>query len=140
VLRRSRIDGEFEGFDEDVLFRLTDGTFWLQDEYRYWYYYAYCPEVEICVDGGRFHLRVVGTTESVAVREVHGVMESRIAGAFTGWQGESEYELINGQVWKQARYRYEYKYFYRPEVLIYDAAAGKLMDVERCRAVVRRLR
>lgn len=134
------IDGSFTGFDGDTLVKLTDGTFWLQDEYKYWYHYAYCPNAEIFRDGARLRLRLVGQSESVAIRQVHGVIEARIAGAFEGWQGESEYELTNGQVWKQRKYRYEYKYKYRPQVLVYDAPSGKVMDVEGSRAIVERVK
>jgi hypothetical protein len=134
------VDGTFEGFDSDSLFKLADGTYWLQAEYSYWYYYAYRPVVEIYSLNGVPHLRVVGQSQSVAVRQISDVIESRIAGEFTGWDGESEYELINGQIWKQTAYRYEYKYKYRPRVLIYGASAGKMMDVEGSRAVVERIR
>lgn len=140
VVRQSRINGEFHGFDEDALFRLMDGTFWLQAEYKYWYHYAYGPQVEIVRDRGTFRLRVSGQTESVAVHQVHDIIESHIAGAFEGWQGESEYELVNGQVWRQAVYKYEYQYKYRPEVFIYSGSAGMIMDVEGYRAVARRVR
>lgn len=139
-VRRSRINGEFHGFDEDILFRLMDSTSWLQAEYKYWYHYAHSPQVEIIRDGGTFRLRVSGQTESVAVRQVYDVIESHIAEAFEGWQGESEYKLLNGQVWRQAVYKYEYQYKYRPEVVIYSGSAGMIMDVEGCRAVVRRVR
>jgi hypothetical protein len=134
------IEGDFGGFDGDALFHLSNGTYWLQAEYKYWYYYAYRPEVEVYVLGGRSYLRIVGQSESVAIEQVSGIIESRISGAFTGWKGDSEYELTNGQVWKQARYRYQYRYKYRPHVLIYSASSGKIMDVEGCRAVVKRVR
>ena len=76
----------------------------------------------------------------MAVEQLSGVIESRISGDFSGWDGESEYELTNGQVWKQARYRYQYRYKYSPRVLIYRASGGHIMDVEGCRAVVQRIR
>ncbi len=140
AMRRAQIDGTFYRFNRDALFKLTDGTFWLQDEYKYWYHYAYRPQVEILRDGGRFVLRLAGSQEMVAVRQLSRVIESRISGAFEGWQGESEYELTNGMVWKQQHYKYEYKYSYQPTVLIYDTPSGKVMDVDGCRATVRRVR
>jgi hypothetical protein len=140
VIWRGQIDGEFTGFDSDAIFKLSDGTYWLQDEYCYWYYYAYQPEVEIISERGTPHLRVVGQTQSVAVRQVLDVIESQINGAFNGWAGDSEYELTNGQVWKQKRYRYEYNYKYRPQAIIYSASGGEIMDVDGCRAIVERIR
>ena len=140
VICRAQVKGAFQGFHEDALFSLADNSHWLQAEYKYWYHYSYRPAVEIFRDGGRVCLRLAGRLESVAVRKCSGVVESQIADAFEGWQGESEYELTNGQVWKQRGYRYEYKYQYRPSVIIYDASSGTVMDVDGCRAVVERVR
>jgi len=140
TIYRAHIDGEFSGFDSDALFHLNNGTYWLQAEYKYWYHYAYRPEVEICRRGGGFYLRLAGQSASVVVEQLTDVIESRISGAFTGWQGDSEYELTNGQIWKQVRYRYQYRYKYRPHVLIYSASSGKTMDVGGCRANVKRVR
>jgi hypothetical protein len=137
---QGQIDGTFTGFDGDALFKLTDGTYWLQAEYKYWYHYAYCPRVELFREHGAIRLRLSGQSDSVAVRQVNGVIESQIEDEFNGWDGESEYELTNGQVWKQSRYRYEYKYMCRPRVFIYDGSSGKIMDVDGCRAAVERIR
>jgi len=137
---RGDIDGSFTGFDADALFKLSDRTYWLQAEYKYWYHYAYRPQVEIYLVYGVPHLRVVGQSELVAVRQIGNVIESQTAGEFSGWDGESEYELTNGEVWKQARYRYQYQYKYRPHVIIYEASGGTIMDVDGCRAVVERIR
>jgi len=134
------MEGEFQGFDQDALFSLTDGTHWLQAEYKYWYHYAYRPTVEIFRDGVRICIRVAGRTESVMVKQLSGVIESQLADAFEGWQGDSEYELTNGQVWRQRVYKYEYKYAYRPNVVIYDTSSGTVMDVDGSRAIVERVR
>ena len=134
-----RIDGEFEGFDEDMLFKLQNGTFWLQDEYKYWYHYAYRPTVELLKQGSRNYLRVKGHDQVVIVRQIFGVIEGNIDGEFKGWAGDTEYRLTNGQVWKQASYKYEYKYAYRPDVLIYEASGGMTMFVEGTSASVRRI-
>jgi hypothetical protein len=138
IVVRTQINGAFYGFNQDMLFRLRNGTYWLQDEYRYWYHYAYLPEVEIIV-AGRCFLHVVGTDASVAVRQLSSMIESQISGAFYGWQGHSVYQLTNGQIWKQHGYKYEYKYSYRPQVAIYETSSGTTMDVEGCKAVVRRV-
>lgn len=103
TLYRGRIDGEFEGFDDDMLFRLINGTYWVQTQYKYWYHYAYNPEVTVTDENGSCILAVAGN--SVPVRQMDGVTESRIEGEFQGWQGESVYKLTNGQVWKQSRYK-----------------------------------
>jgi hypothetical protein len=130
----------FRGFKRDMLFNLTNGTHWLQAEYKYWYHYAYRPQVEIVRDGGGLYLRLAGRDEAVLVRQLSRVFEGQLADAFEGWLGESEYELTNGQVWRQRAYKYEYKYVYRPHVVIYPGPSGTVMDVEGSRAVVERVR
>jgi hypothetical protein len=44
------------------------------------------------------------------------VVQSRIDGKFEGWTGNTVFVLTNGQVWRQARYAYKYKYAYNPKV------------------------
>lgn len=58
------------------------------------------------------------------------VIESRIDGEFTGWEGETIFRLQNGQIWQQSSYAYTYHYAYRPEVLIYRSGTGFKMKVE----------
>jgi hypothetical protein len=139
VIRQSQIDDEFVGFDEDMLFKLTDGTYWLQSEYRYWYHYAYRPAVEILEHSGRYFLRLAGDANAIAVIRTNDVIESYIDGEFQGWQGESTYTLGNGQIWKQSRYKYEYRYAYRPQVVVYPGG-GYIMHVDGTQAHVTRVR
>jgi hypothetical protein len=58
------------------------------------------------------------------------VVESRLRGAFTGWKGDTEFELDNGQVWKQVHYAYMYQYSSRPEVTIYDVGGRYELHVD----------
>jgi hypothetical protein len=97
IVKGSQIDGDFEGFDDEVLFKLMDGTYWIQDEYKYWYHYAYCPEAVILKKGDRFYIQVNRQRETVPVRQVHNVIRSKINGEFKGWEEETVYELVNGQ-------------------------------------------
>lgn len=132
------INGTFIGFNSDMLFGLTDGTYWLQAEYKFWYHYAYRPEVEIVEEGGGIFIRLIGDDESVLVRQIFDVTEAQIDDTFEGWQGNSEYTLTNGQRWKQDQYKYEYHYAYRPSATIYNAGAGNVMNVNGHVARVRR--
>lgn len=140
LVKTVQIDGDFEGFDDEVLFKLMDGTYWIQDQYIYWYHYAYCPLVNILRANSRFYLQVEGQNQIVPVRQISDVVESQINGEFKGWEGETTYELTNGQVWQQSTYNYEYKYSYMPEALIYSAGAGYKMQVEGTSADVRRIK
>lgn len=140
MVRQGQIDGVFTGFDDEALFKLLDGTYWLQAEYKYWYHYAYCPVVGILQAGDALYIRVDGQDEIVAVRQIYGVTQSKIRGAFKGWAGDTTYELDNGQVWQQSTYKYEYKYAYRPEAIVYAASSGYRMSVAGTLAKVKRLR
>lgn len=55
------------------------------------------------------------------------IVESRVDGTFNGWDGDTIVVLVNGQVWQQSEYHYEYGYEYRPEVLVYRSGGGYKM-------------
>ena len=137
TVREAQIDGEFNGFGTDVLFVLTDNTFWIQDEHKVWYHYEHRPHVTLFESGGRLYLEISG--RSVAVREVTNVIVSRVDGTFTGWNGNTEYKLTNGQTWKQRAYKYSCRNADRPRALVYETADGFVMDVAGTRAKVRRV-
>lgn len=59
------------------------------------------------------------------------VVESRIDGEFEGWDGESLFRLMNGQVWQQSSYAYHYTYSFNPRVRIYRSGTRYIMEVER---------
>ncbi len=58
------------------------------------------------------------------------VVESKVDGEFEGWDGETVVKLMNGQIWKQTQYHYEYHYAYMPDVLIYKSGSIWKMKVE----------
>jgi len=58
------------------------------------------------------------------------VIESKIAGDFEGWEGETIVKLMNGQIWQQTEYYYHYHYAFMPDVLIYNSGGGWKMKVE----------
>lgn len=62
--------------------------------------------------------------------EAQSVIESQVNGEFEGWDGETVVRLMNGQVWIQSEYYYEYRYAYMPDVLIYSSGGGWKMQVE----------
>ena len=55
------------------------------------------------------------------------IVESRIDGTFNGWDGDTIVVLVNGQVWQQSEYHYDYHYAYRPDVLVYRSGNGYKM-------------
>jgi hypothetical protein len=49
----SRIDGEFEGWEGDTIFKLENGQIWQQSSYAYTYHYSYRPKWSF-ISPGRF--------------------------------------------------------------------------------------
>ncbi len=59
-----------------------------------------------------------------------GLIKSHIDGEFKGWEGETVYKLMNGQIWQQASYHYHYHYAFNPEVLIYSSSGSYKIRVQ----------
>ena len=62
--------------------------------------------------------------------QLQTLLKVRFNGAFNGWDGETVLKLMNGQIWKQSVYHYEYHYAYMPDVLIYKSDTGYKMLVD----------
>ena len=58
------------------------------------------------------------------------VVETQVDGEFNGWEGETIIKLMNGQIWQQTEYHYEYHYAYMPKVLVYPGGGGFKMKVD----------
>jgi hypothetical protein len=56
--------------------------------------------------------------------------ETQVDGEFNGWEGETIIKLLNGQIWQQTEYHYEYHYAYMPKVLLYSTGAVFKMKVK----------
>lgn len=57
-------------------------------------------------------------------------MQTSIDGTFEGWDGDTIFKMMNGTIWQQASYDYEYHYAYNPDVLIYHKSGSYYMKVE----------
>ncbi len=66
----SRIDGDFEGWTGDTLFKLVNGQIWQQASYAYTYHYAFDPKVIIFNAGGTFRMKVDGVSDSIPVKRL----------------------------------------------------------------------
>ncbi|CAA9293331.1 MAG: hypothetical protein AVDCRST_MAG77-4951 [uncultured Chloroflexi bacterium] len=107
---------------------------------RYCYEYSYSERA--IYDDSREQLTFLSSRGTCEVAQVlappspsaattgSGVIETRMAGEFNGWEGETVFVLDNGQVWQQASYAYHYRYAYRPKVLIYPSGGVWRMQVE----------
>lgn len=125
----SQIEDDFEGFDDEMIFELTDGTIYYQKNYKYHYHYAYRPMVKIYNNGYSKLLVVDGVNDYVEIEQTSAI-KSKIISDFNGWSGDSIFELQNGQVWKQAKYKYKYFYANRPTALIVKVGSRHIMTVK----------
>lgn len=58
------------------------------------------------------------------------IIETQIDGEFEGWEGETTFKMMNGQIWQQSSYAYLYHYAYSPKVMIYKTSNGYEMKVD----------
>lgn len=66
----SNIDGEFNGWDGETIFKLTNGQIWQQSTYAYTYHYAYRPKVMIVNNNGRYLMQVEGVSGTIQVKRL----------------------------------------------------------------------
>lgn len=136
----AQVDGDFNGWNANTIIKLTNGEIWKQTEYFYSYIYSYMPHVTITNSFNVSKMKVEGIDKEVIVEKLSNVIESKIKGDFSGWNGDTVIELINGQKWKQSTYSYNYSYGYNLDVLIYQSDFGfkikvdgnnEIVDIER---------
>ena len=120
------------------IFRLADGSIW-EVKYEYEYLYEYYPTVVVCpsagtlvINGKKLNIAVVASGRSAAPAPQTGadVIETRIDGEFEGWEGDTIFKMMNGQIWQQTSYAYKYSYKYSPQVIIFRTGRGYEMQVE----------
>ncbi|MBD8838872.1 DUF3298 domain-containing protein [Paenibacillus sp. CFBP 13594] len=66
----SKIDDDFEGYEEGNLYELANGQIWKQVDYKYSYRYSYRPDVLIYKDGSRYYMKVDGMKDKVQVERI----------------------------------------------------------------------
>ncbi|MCB0967899.1 MAG: hypothetical protein KDB37_13780 [Ilumatobacter sp.] len=67
---KSRIDGEFNGTADEVVYKLVNGQIWQQVGYRYRYRYRYSPRVTIETRGTTGVMTVEGFSDTIKVRRL----------------------------------------------------------------------
>jgi len=67
----SRIDGEFEGWSGETIFKLANGQIWQQSSYDYTYHYAYRPKVIIFRTAGGYKMKVDGVDDTIYVTRLN---------------------------------------------------------------------
>ena len=133
----SNIEGDFEGFVQDNIYELDNGSYWIQTDYKYKYHYAYRPKAAVVMDGNAFYLFVENMEESVSVDPVKVVMKSSIENDFDGWDGDTIIKLSNGSVWEQADYQLEIIVTVMPKVVIFKIGNKYFAKVDQTKKLVR---
>ncbi len=130
----------FLGNDGEI-FKLDDGSIW-EVKYEYEYLYEYYPSVVICpnrgtlfIDGKSLNVLAISPSKnepdkSQKAKPENAIIESQMDGDFEGFEGETIFKLMNGQIWRQSEYWYHYHYSYMPRVIIYGVDGGYIMKVE----------
>ncbi len=66
----SGIDGDFEGWDGDTVFKFENGQVWQQVSFDYEYHYAYRPKVLVYKSGSVYKMRVDGMHHEITVKRL----------------------------------------------------------------------
>lgn len=88
------------------------------------------PSVKIFQNGSDYKLIIDDLDDFVICKKVKNVIETQISGEFKGWEGETIFKMMDGQIWQQSVYAYMYQYAYSPTVLIYEFKGSWIMKVE----------
>ena len=66
----AQIDGEFNGWDGETIFKLTNGSIWQQASYAYTYHYSYRPDIIIYRKDGSYYMKVADVDDVILVRRL----------------------------------------------------------------------
>lgn len=127
----SQIEGEFTGYNDGAIFKLTNGQVWQQSVYKYKYHYAYRPKVRIYPSGsGSYFMEVDGVNDPVVVQQVTLASEGQIKSDFNGYKQGEKFQFQNGQTWEQTENKYVYHYAHMPHAVVIDGINGFQIQVD----------
>lgn len=66
----SQVEGTFNGWEGETVFKLTNGQIWQQSSYAYTYHYAYRPDVLIYRSAAGYKMKVEGVDDEISVRRL----------------------------------------------------------------------
>lgn len=139
IYEESTINGNIQGrIRKGYIFETMSGNLYEVSELISMYEYEYHPIVVVLQQGAKYKLIIDGIDDPIECAklnsgdggEVGDVIKSSVDGEFEGFEGDTIIKLLNGQIWKQTEYYYEYMYSYMPSVLIYKSGAGYKMKVD----------
>ena len=132
------------------IFKLADGSIW-EINYEYEYLYEYYPDVVACPDKNFIVLnsKKLNATQLSGTGSSGGggagssgvtVIESKIDGDSEGFEGDTIFKLMNGQIWQQIDGKYKYKYKFMPKVTIISSGNSGKMSIEGIDTTIRVMR
>lgn len=87
-------------------------------------------EVTVLYNGSQYKLVIEDFDEPVICEMLDVHTESQIDGDFEGWEGDTFFKFMNGDIWKQVSDDYIYTYSYSPRVFILDSSDGYILMVD----------
>lgn len=66
----TQIDGDFEGWDGETIFKLTNWQIWQQSSYAYTYHYAFMPKVIIYKASTCWKMKVEDVSDTICVQRI----------------------------------------------------------------------
>ncbi|HEV2702589.1 MAG TPA: hypothetical protein VGV09_13215 [Steroidobacteraceae bacterium] len=79
---------------------------------------------------------VSGFTAASNARSTPTAPETNILGTFNGWDGQTIVKLLNGEIWRQTSYYYEYHFSVNPGVHFHQSGEGWKMQVDGTQGLV----
>lgn len=125
------------------IFKLADGSIW-EINYEYEYLYEYYPNVVACPE--KYYIILNGKKLNATPLSGAGsstgvtVIESKIDGESEGFEGDTIFKLMNGQIWQQTDGKYKYKYKFMPKVTILSKGNTGKMSIEGIDKTIRVIR
>jgi hypothetical protein len=125
------IKGSISGtITQGFIFKTNSREYFVVDERTRQRVRSRNSEVKILRSGSDYKLIIEDFDEPLVCKKIKNVVETQIEGEFEGWEGETIFKMMNGQIWQQSTYEYMYHYAYSPEVLIYEYKGSWIMKVE----------
>jgi hypothetical protein len=66
----SSINGNFDGWTGDTIFKLQNGQIWQQSSFAYIYHWAFSPKVTIYKSGATYKMKVDGVDSTISVTRI----------------------------------------------------------------------
>ena len=88
-------------------------------------------EIKVFKEGKKYKISIAGIERLLYCNKLGDVIESNIAGNFSGWDGNTVFRLMNSQVWQQdGPTGTIFVNLFNPAVLIYSTSEGYKMKIE----------